>query len=173
MSDVLDQSYEQGPAKRPMFLTVLCILTFVSCGLTFVTDVYGLLTAKQQQESLEKSLKVMDQLQSNDEMPEMFGSMTNGVAKMAEWTTTAHYLSLGNVLICLAGALLMWRLRKMGYFIYIFGQLLPFVSLVGIYSVVQDVPLLGFSMIIGGVFIAIFAIAFIIMYGVNLKHMRN
>jgi len=172
MSDVLDQSYEQGPAKRPIFLTVLCILTFVSCGLTFVTDVYGLLTAKQQQESLEKSLKVMDQLQSNDQMPELFGTMTDGAAKMAEWTTTAHYLSLGNVFICLAGALLMWRLRKMGYFIYIFGQILPFISLVGMYSVVQDVPLLGLGTIISGVFLGIFAIAFIIMYGVNVKHMR-
>lgn len=168
MSDVLDQTYEQGPAKRPMFLQVLCILTFVSCGLSFISDIYGLLTAKQQEESL----KMMMRVQQNTEMPEMFGDMQSGLAKMMEWTATAHYLSLGNVLICFVGAMLMWRLKKMGYFVYIFGQILPFISLVGMYSAVQDVPLLGFSMIIGGVFVAIFAIAFIIMYGVNLKHMR-
>lgn len=168
MSDVLDQTYEQGPAKRPVFLKVLCILTFVSCGLSFISAIYGLLTVKQQEESI----KLMMRLQQNDDMPELLSNMQGGLAKMMEWTTTANYLSLGNVFICFAGAMLMWRLKKPGYFIYIFGQILPFISLVGMYSAVQDVPLLGFSMIIGGVFAAIFAIAFIIMYGVNLKHMR-
>ncbi|HLP54464.1 MAG TPA: hypothetical protein VK151_05520 [Fluviicola sp.] len=168
MSDVLDQNYEHRPATRPVFLKVLCILTFVSCGLSFISSIYGLLTAKQQEESL----KAMIRMQQNTDMPEMFGDMQAGLAKMTEWTATSHYLALGNVLICFAGAMLMWRLKKMGFFIYIFGQILPFISLVGMYSAVQDVPLLGFSMIIGGILAAIFAIAFIIMYGVNLKHMR-
>ncbi|MES2554891.1 MAG: hypothetical protein V4604_02010 [Bacteroidota bacterium] len=168
MSDVLDQTYEQGPAKRPMFLQVLCILTFVSCGLSFISSIYGLLTLKQNEETL----KMMMNLQQNDNMPEIVTSMQDGLAKIMEWTTTSHYLALGNVFICLAGALLMWRLKKPGYFIYIFGQILPFISLVGMYSAVQDIPILGFSMILGGIVAAIFAVGFIIMYGLNVKHMR-
>lgn len=168
MSDVLDETYEQGPAKLPVFLKVLCILTFVSCGLTFISSIYGLLTAKQS----EATMKMMMRMQHNEDMPEIVGNVQQGFAKMMEWTTTSHYLALGNVVICLAGALLMWRLKKVGYFIYIFGQILPFISLVGMYSAVQDIPILGFSMIIGGVFAAIFSIAFIIMYGLNVKHMR-
>ncbi|MDH4473635.1 MAG: hypothetical protein QE487_13580 [Fluviicola sp.] len=168
MSDVLDQTYEQGPAKRPMFLKVLCILTFVSCGLSFISSIYGLLTVKQSEEAM----KMVMNIQQNNDMPEIVSSMQEGLSKIMEWTTTSYYLALGNVVICLAGALLMWRLKKPGYFIYIFGQILPFISLVGMYSAVQDIPILGFSMIIGGIFSAIFAIAFIIMYGLNVKHMR-
>ncbi len=169
MTDVLDQSYEQGPAKRPVFITVLCILTFVSCGLSFMSSVYGLATADKSEEAL----RAMSRLQQNDDnVPELFGNMGEGIAKMAEWTTTSQYLSLGNVLICLAGALLMWRLRKVGYFIYIFGQILPFIALYGMYAAVQNVPFLGITMLISSIVTAIFAIAFIIMYGVNLKHMR-
>ncbi|ASS48803.1 MAG: hypothetical protein A3D31_06325 [Candidatus Fluviicola riflensis] len=168
MSDVLDQSYEQGQAKRPMFLQVLCILTFVSCGLTFISSIYGLLTAEQN----ERTLKMMMRMQQNSEVPELVSGMQDGLSKIMEWTTTSHYLALGNVFICLAGALLMWRLKKPGYFIYIFGQVLPFISLVGMYSAVQDIPILGFTMVIGGIIAAIFAVAFIIMYGLNVKHMR-
>lgn len=168
MSDVLDQTYEQGPPKRPVFITVLCILTFVSCGLSFISSIYGLATANKSEETV----KAFSRLQENDSLPVLFGDVSEGMVKIAEWTVTSHYLSLGNVLICLVGALLMWRLRKVGYFIYIFGQILPFIALVGMYSAVQNVPFLGITMLIGSIVTAIFAIAFIIMYGLNVKHMR-
>jgi len=67
---------------------------------------------------------------------------------------------------------MMWKLRKPGFFIYAFGQLLPFISLIGMYSVLKDVPFLGIIMLLSAIFNSLFSIAFVIMYGVNLKHMR-
>lgn len=167
--DFLDSAYEPQPAKRPVFLTVLCILTFVSCGLTFITAVFGILMGG----STDRSMRAMQRLQQRqDDMPEMMDSMMKATAKMQDWTQVSNYLSLGNVLICFLGAMLMWRLKKSGFFIYTFGQILPFISLYGLYSVVQNVPFVGPFMLIAAIASVIFCAAFIVMYGLNLKHMR-
>ncbi len=168
MSDFIDDSFVEAPRKRPVFLTVLCILTFVSCGLTFLTAGFGILMGGQQQ----GSMKTFQRLQQNQDMPELFDGIVNATEKAQEWTVLSNYLSLGNVLICFAGAMLMWKLKKAGFFIYIFGQVLPFVSLYGIYSSYQNVPIMGVAVLIGAFVGALFAIGFIIMYGVNVKHMR-
>lgn len=167
MNDVLDDGYDGTfEKKRPVFLTVLCILTYISCGYAFLMSLWRLATGGDTEQSLNR-LKNMPQFQ--DEVPE---KIMKGIQKMAEWQVTADLLALGNVALCLAGALLMWKLRKSGFYLYVVGQILPFVSLFGMYSVVQNVPIFGMAMLIVSIFVALFAIAFIIMYAVNLKHMR-
>jgi hypothetical protein len=167
--DFLDTAYEPQPVKRPVFLTVLCILTFVSCGLTFITSIFGILMSG----TADRSMRAMNRLQQNQpDMPEMMDSMMKATAKMQDWTQVSNYLALGNVLICFLGAMLMWRLKKSGFFIYTFGQILPFISLYGLYSVVQDIPLMGTFMLVMAIASVIFCAAFIVMYGLNLKHMR-
>lgn len=168
MSDFIDDSFTEAPKKRPVFLTVLCILTFVSCGLAFLSSIFGILMGGQQQESMRR----IQQLQQNQDMPELLDNFSSATVKLQEWTAISNYLTLGNVLICFAGAMLMWKLKKAGFFIYIFGQIIPFVALYGMYSVIQDVPFVGPFMLIAGFASALFAIGFIVMYGVNVKHMR-
>jgi hypothetical protein len=168
MSDFLDESYQPQQAKRPVFLTVLCILTFVSCGLTFFSAIYGILTAGVQQ----RMFSMMNRMPQNDEMPEIADRMMLAMNKAQGWLLFGHYLSLGNVLFCLFGALLMWRLKKVGFYIYTFGQLLPLVTLFGMVSVFQNVPIMGTAMLIGSIFTVVFSAAFVVMYGLNLKHMR-
>ena len=75
------------------------------------------------------------------------------------------------VIICLIGVLMMWKLKKTGYFIYIIGEIAPpvvslaFAGHSGLGGLFESFYM--FSMIIG----FLFPIAFIIMYGMNLKHM--
>lgn len=172
MSDFLDQSAYQPPKKRPVFLTVLCILTFVSCGFGLLGSGFGLLAGGQMQKQQLQTQRMMDRLQRDQDTPEIFDSMMESTQKMQKWNTFNQLMSLGNVVICFAGAMLMWRLRKAGYFIYVAGQILPFITLYVMYSVMQNVPFMGAAVLIGAVFAAIFAVGFAIMYGLNLKHMH-
>lgn len=167
MNDLLEDGYDAGlQKKRPVFITVLCILTFVSCGFTFISALWRLASGNNTEESMAK-LKSMPQFQDG-----ISEKMAEGIEKMTEWQSTADLLALGNVALCLAGALLMWKLRKSGFYLYVVGQVLPFISLFGMYSVVQNIPILGMAMLITSIFAALFAVAFVIMYAVNLKHMR-
>ena len=52
MSDLLDLS--EAPAKRPAFITVLCILTFVGAGIGILSGIYSLLTVQNTIETLER-----------------------------------------------------------------------------------------------------------------------
>jgi hypothetical protein len=166
--DFLDESYQQPPVKRPMFLQVLCILTFVSCGLTFMTTIFSLLSAGYQKQNFQQ----FNRMSQQHDLPEIAERMARAAEKTADWSILGNYLSLGNIALCLAGALLMWRLKKVGFFIYTFGQLLPFITLYGMYSIYQNVPFAGIFMLIVSIFTVMISAAFVVMYGLNLKHMR-
>ena len=94
-------------AKRPGFLTVLCILTFIGSGL----GVLGGLLMTVGMGSLMESI------------PGMGAAMGGGTA----------YFAIGTVLAAasLFGAIQMWKLKKQGFFIYaganIVGLILPLV----------------------------------------------
>ena len=166
MNDMLDVGYESAPKKRPVFVTVLCILTFVSCGFAFISALWRLAVGSNTEESF-KQMKNMPQFKDG-----ALEKMMEGAQKIQDWQVTADLLALGNVALCLTGALLMWKLRKSGFYLYVVGQILPMISLYGMYSVVQNIPIFGMAMLIMSFIIVLFAIAFIIMYAINLKHMR-
>ena len=131
--EVIDSSADAGAKKRPAFLTVLCILTFVGAGL-------GVL-----------------------------GSFGN----FAVDATLGIVTLLANVL-CIVGAIMMMKLKKTGFYLYVVGELLPliytFVVLGGLGA--MNVPIFGEAVIIIYLIALVIPLAFIVMYGVNLKHMK-
>jgi hypothetical protein len=140
--------------KRPAFLTVLCILSFVGIGIGFISALYSIFTFSR---SVELMNQYGDMMSSSP-----FGGMMDSLVK---WGQTLYIIQLIANLICLAGVLMMWNLKRMGYFIYVIGEIAPAIAsfaLIGGYG-----PLGTFAMMIG----LIFPIAFIIMYGLNLKQM--
>ena len=157
LDDEGKKSYE---GKRPVFLQVLCILTFVGTGIAIISAVFSIVVMGQMQDTMNSM---------NDAMLDM--EVETGFDNMYRWSKIAQFLNLFGAVLCLVGALFMWRLRKFGYFIYVFGQALP---LFGAFMTFNSMNLgvfggFGFiSMFIG----ALFPIAFIIMYGLNLKHMH-
>jgi len=153
--------------KRPVFLTVLCILTFVGCGLTLIGAVYGLATDPAA--GLAKSLEAQ---KDNPQVADMMLKIMSRIGEYVKWAKITNYVSLANFALCLAGSLLMWNLRKSGFFMYVGGQVAAFAVAIPTYLVVADIPFLGMMALIGVVFSALVYVAFIVMYGVNLKHMR-
>lgn len=171
MSEIVDASFdlEQGPKKRPVFLTVICILTFVGSGITFLSSVFGLITQK----TVAEMTVEMERMQAVTGQSNAFiNGLADHVVELHKWTILGNYLGLGSAILGLTGALLMWKLRKSGFFIYVVGQIPPFVTLFGMYGAVKDIPFMGFAMIIGAIFSVLFSVGFVIMYGLNLKHMR-
>ena len=82
--------------------------------------------------------------------------------------------NIGNLIgsaLCLTGALMMWRLRRIGYFLYVPGVLIPFI--IGMISINKMLSgmMADFGMI-GIVINGLIAAAFIIMYGLNYKHLN-
>ncbi|TNE98247.1 MAG: hypothetical protein EP322_05285 [Bacteroidetes bacterium] len=160
--DILDLKPE-SQNKRPVFLLVLCILTFVGAGFGTLGALFNLFTIGQIEETYQ---------QMSDTMSSLGSDMGMNFEDSYKWTKISYYLNLLGNAMCLAGALFMFKLRKIGYYIYIPGQVLP---IVGAYMAFNSVFSGGFLAGIGMVsiaFSALFSIGFIIMYGLNFKHMH-
>lgn len=170
MTDYTDFEEEQlrGQGKTPVFLKVLCILTFVSCGLTFLSTIWGLTAG----DNLRESMQIMQRSSTGTALDSMADGMAANIANLEKWQNLAHYLNLACVALTLAGALLMWKLKKNGFYLYVLGQVAAIVGSVGMVTAMQDVPFMGTFGMIGAIFGILFIVAFIIMYAVNLKHMR-
>jgi hypothetical protein len=144
-------------AKRPSFLTVLCILTYVGVGLSVILSIVGFMATQ----ALTSMADTMGTMSGVEEMPGMTDAMN--AIKYANVTLA---ISILGAVLCLVGAILMWKQKKNGFYIYVIGQVAPLVT---------SAVLLGGSAFSGmALFMgAIFPIAFIVMYGLNLKHMTK
>jgi hypothetical protein len=148
---------EMMPAKLPQFLKVLCILTFIAVGLGLVSGLYSLVKAPY---ALEEYNTMMEMSGGNLPTEGFLGSLMEMGHQNALNALPLALSAIGANLFCLFGALMMWKMRKVGFYAYVCGQVLG----IAIPSILMGVS--GWMMI--G---AIFPIAFIIMYAVNLKHM--
>lgn len=129
---------EVATAKRPGLVSVLCILTFIGSGLATLMYLLLLIAAG----SLGAMLADIPGL----------GSMIAG-GGMAIFGA-GFVLSFAS----LFGAIKMWGMKKMGFFLYTGAQVLLLI-----------VPL--FFGVPFSVMSAVFTVLFIVLYGINLKKM--
>ena len=139
------------PAKRPVFLTVLCILSFVAAGLSIlgyitVIGVMGVATA---------GVSAMEGMSE-----EMNAAMAEASVSTPSMGLTWAYLIVGfiTVIVSLFGVIKMWKLQKVGFMLY---------TAASVVSMIMGVIYGGFS-----IMAVIFPILFIVLYGLNLKHMN-
>ena len=132
---------EQKPQEegRPTFLTVLCILTFIGSGLTALFLLIGLLFSGAASGVL---------------------SSIPGMGDIGGFGIGYFLITLLFALASLYGALMMWQLKKMGFYLYSGANVLvlfvPMVMAAGKFSV--------FGLVITALFI--------VLYGLNLKHLK-
>ena len=154
---------EMVPAKLPGFLKVLCILTFVGAGIGVIT---GLINLVQAPFALEKFQQTQDLMGDMEGMPGggFMSSMMDGAYQAALHAMPLAIAALTANLVCLFGALMMWKRKKIGFFAYIAGQTV---------GIAVPIALVGFSGIFGGIMaaVAIFPVIFVIMYALNFKHL--
>ena len=125
----------EATGGRPTFLTILCILSFIGSGLGILGSLLLLVGAGA----------IMSYL----------GSMGGATGAGSMGYVIALLILSGASLF---GAIQMWKLKKMGFFVYagasVVGIILPLVFGLGFSAVGAIVP-----------------IAFIVMYYLNVKHM--
>ena len=160
------------PPTRPQLLTVTCILTWICCALLFASSLIGLVA----QPSMEKQQQQIEQLRSFN--PEAADKMEEA---LAEQGGSSQIISQVLNIVCLGlsafGAWWMWNLKKAGFYFYLAGEIIPYAGLfISGKAALAAVSALGSAgNAILGVAIVLMAIcdlAFIIMYAVNLKHMK-
>ncbi|MFT6280174.1 MAG: hypothetical protein ACJA0U_000291 [Salibacteraceae bacterium] len=161
--DILDD--EEGTIKkRSQFLNVLCILTFVGSGLGVLGAIWGLVPS-----TVETGLQSMRELQETQNQIFDIGDFNE--VEYVKWSFYSNIAGIATSLICLTGALLMFRLKRNGYFVYIAGWIAQIVitSMAMPHLLTGDLAGAG---VISIVFNILIMIAFFVMYGLNLKHMK-
>jgi hypothetical protein len=163
MTEILDIEREEQKGI-PMFLKVLCILTFIGAGIGILSGLWNLLTFQTTLATLQASQEMLGGF---------YGDMSELIEVTKKWGFLAHILTLLGAALCLVGALMMWKLKKTGFYIYVVGQILPLIASFGLMGGLTSSGGLFASMAIVGMILGtLFPIAFIVMYGLNLKHMR-
>lgn len=167
-------SMEMMEPKRPQFLTVICVLSFIMCGLSLLGGIWGIIrnTPENMAESIEQMRAVS---------PQMADQMEQQMTEMQESTYAqiSPYLNFIYILLSFLGVMMMWKLKKKGFYVYLAGELLPYVGL--LLAGKQAMAMMGAA---GGgmaqtmgivimVFMLVFDAAFIVMYALNLKHMNE
>lgn len=166
----LDEVDLQVKKHRPTFLTVLCIITFIISGLMLISTLWGIMTfdSSTAEATMEEALIAMEDVVSQPG-GDIFGEnfLTEYKTTLQEqitYHTALSIISLLSVLLSLLGAYLMFGLKKIGFHLYVVSKL---VGLSAIFIIT-----ISSMMVFGYAVIGLLTLAFIIMYGVNLKHMK-
>lgn len=133
VTDQLKEEIKEEVKKRPVFLTVLCILTFIGSGLGLLFGLLALVAAGYIQ-------GIIDSIPGMTELGAGVGIFN---------LVLAVILSAAS----LYGAILMWQLKKIGFFLYVAAQVIMLIT--------------GFSILS-----LIFTALFIVLYALNLKHLE-
>ena len=142
-----DNVNEIESQKRPGLLTVLCVLTFIYSGLVILCSLMI--------PSFPDA--IVDALKNSPTYDEVKMADTIRVIE-AGW---GYYISILLIALCSAiGAALMWKLKRLGFHIYAVSNL--------IWLFIPKL-FLGLGTGIGGI---ILASGFIVLYAMNLKHMK-
>lgn len=169
---ILDENNLEQP-KRSQFLKVLCILSFVMCGLSFLSGIWGIYQSTP--ESMQKNI---EQVRSVN--PEMADQMENQMIEMQDsaYGKISPYLALVYTLISFLGVMMMWNSIKKGFYIYAIAEILPYTGFIfmGKNSLSMMGPPGGSGAIIGMVVMVLMIVidlVFVAMYAKNIKEMTK
>lgn len=159
-----------GP-ERPQFLSVLCILTWIMCALTFIMTVSGALvkpSPEKQMEQIEEMRKISPEAADQMEL-----ALENQSAGSQVMNTLVVLITLG---LSAFGASLMWKLKRKGLYVYIAGELLWYASLAfgGMEALAAAGTVSGMGSAVVGMIVGMllfFDAVFIAMYAANAKYM--
>lgn len=175
METNIDQSFNNNIAelpKRSSFLSTLCILTWVCCGLMFISTLYGLFFKP----STEQQMEQIEQLRQFN--PVAADKMEEALANQGSMNQIINQIiSLIAMGLSAYGAFLMWQLNKKGFFVYIAGEILPYAAIVAggktAMSAMDAFGGMGTTIIaVIMILMIVTDIIFITMYALNLKHME-
>ena len=169
MTEELDHLEANNP--RPKFLTVLCILSFISTGLGFISSFINLLSGPAGEEEMLNQKVEMTKAISDLRQVGMdsFVDLMTKIQAMTEEINDHFYLAsilaLITVGLGLFGVFKMWKGFKIGFHLYIVYCLFS-IGIMYLYVSPSNIP----TMIV--IFNLIFSGLFIFMYSRNLNWLK-
>jgi len=157
---------EQRPKQLPGMLNVLTILTFIGCGLTFLSTCYSFITGNDPDKQIEKLNEAREKMGDGGFGAKMIDSSIDMIQKSYENRYLLLISGLIFTILCFIGALQMRKLKKSGYYYYLIGELGPFVLMAGLFG---SSFLGAFALLFG----ALIAIVFVVLYSTQLKYLEN
>lgn len=153
--ETLTNGTEPGikPPARPNLLTILCILTFINGLLTFISGVVTSIFYDQIIATAPQIVKVFNSSGLN-EMMQKFVDMLDEGGRMF------FIVSSLLMIVSVAGAVMMWNLKKNGFHVYTIAQILLIIA-----------PMYFFHLPGPSIFDIILSGTFIILYSTHLKLM--
>ncbi len=179
MESNLSEFEQEQPVSRPTLLNVLCILTFIGSSWAILTNIWAYTTAAQSAkmvsyasaritpDSLSKGDSVMYEI--GKKKKSKFGEkMIVSFGKMFTESTIKKN-AIGAIVsgaFTLLGAVMMWRLRKIGFYLYLGGVIIGII--VPFYLYGNNIIAVGIS-----AFTSFFGLVFIALYALNFKSFRS
>ncbi len=171
--------FEQEPVSRPTLLNVLCILTFIGSSWTIITNTWAYTTAAHSAKLFSYAGKRMtaDSLNKKDSVAYEIGKkkrsafgekMMISFSKMLTESSIKKNAIGGIVsaVFTLLGAIIMWRLSRIGFYLYISGVIIGIMVPFYIYG--NNLIAVGFS-----AFSSFFGLVFIALYALNFKSLKK
>jgi len=149
---------------RPVMLLVICILSWVNIGFSFIISLFRLITGpatKEQIRANQADLKgAAVELRNGGQ--ESFADIFDKIQNMQEILNDQHYVALSltllGLLIGFAGVSLMFLGRKLGFHIYIIYSIFT-IGQIYLFFSASEIPstLTWFGIIFSALFIALYA----------------
>jgi hypothetical protein len=168
----IDNTQPYQPTRKPTFLVVLVVLSFISIGLTLIQQFFALLSGPMSEEQMEVyQAEVYEAIaQLRDAGMDGMVTMMEKVLAMSVYANDEVYF-LNNAMTLVAaiiggvGVYMMFQLKKIGFHLYIIYSLSPVLILYTVFPI-ASIPtiVVVMSLFLGALFS--------ILYGLNLKHMK-
>ena len=154
----MEEITTEGVPKRPQFLTVLCILTYIGVGLGIIGSIFGWW-------SMNKMSQLMDTNSGMEDMGSMPGmeEAMDKIGPALKWANELLITGILGCILCLVGALQMWKLKRIGFYIYVVGEVVPVI----ISGILMGASAFGGMQIFG----LVIPVIFLVLYGINFKHL--
>ncbi len=165
--------FDEEEHARPTLLMVLCILTFIGSSWLIVSNIWAYTTA----DKTAQMISSMKNLNKNDstvvanaanKKRALFGEkMMLSFSKVVS-ADNIRKSAIGTIIsaiITLLGAILMWRFKRSGFYLYISGTLIGILVPFYLYGI--NVMSIGISFFSG-----FFGLIFIALYALNIKSLR-
>jgi hypothetical protein len=145
MEEIQANPVQANKPQRPSLLNILCILTFIGSGMNFISSLMIALFYDQ-------FTLIAESINKSFHLP--------GLETILEGKSVFFAVSALIYLGSIAGAILMWKLKKAGFHVYTIFQILLILS-----------PMYFFHLPIPSFLDIILSGIFIILYSSNLKYM--
>lgn len=160
---------KQNSPVRPTFLLVICILTFIGSGWSVLSNLFSIFTSGMMDSSLqmEQYSNMIGNIEGSASSSFLTGFLNSSMEVLQATAAHAREIAVMQLVlsvISLLGAIMMFQLRRFGFYLYTAAQILALFVL----------PYFaGFStlVVIGMLWSAFISLIFIILYAVNLRYM--